>query len=81
MVFIVKKWEDIKEHIPYAKCPLYRIIKHKDGKIEIRVKAGMMAWKGVFESEDDSKFQEVLNTLKTYGAIEVVDAMPDEQFI
>jgi len=82
VVFIVKNWDDFKEHVAYAKKPIYRVIRRKDGKVEIRAKAGMLAWKGEFDAEDErEKIDQIIKTLESYGAIEVVDTMPDEEFI
>ena len=82
MVFIVKRWEDFKEHLAYAKKPVYRVIRRKDGVIEIRAKAGMLAWKGEFDEEKERELLDVvIKTLQSYGAIEVIDTMPDEEFI
>jgi len=82
MVYIAKRWEDFKDHLAYAKKPVYRIIKRKDGYVEIRAKAGMLAWKGEFhEDREKEQLDEIIKTLQSYGAIEVIDTMPDEEFI
>ena len=79
MVFIIEKWEDIEEHVRYARCVLYQIVNLGD-KVELRVKAGMLGWTGVFD-KNDAELKRILKKLEDYDAVKVVKSMPDELFM
>ena len=79
MVLIVKRLEDFKQCLKYARYPLYRIIEHDD-VVEVRIKAGRIGWEGSFK-KDDPRLEELRKLLDTYGGVEVKDAKPDELFL
>lgn len=79
MVFIVRDFETVKQCMAYSRLVMYRIIEHPD-HVEVRIKAGSVAWVGTF-SKDDPKLKQVKELLKTYEAVEVLSTMPDELFM
>ena len=80
MVYVIRSWEDFARCLEYCNQVLYRVVEIGENTVEIRVKAGRVAWKGVV-SRDSEKYREILRKLRAYGAMEVTMAIDDEQFM
>jgi len=79
MVFIVEDLEDFMQCARFARYILYRKIDY-GSHVELRVKAGKIAWTGTFKQNDDA-LKKLLNELEALGAVEVADVKPDEVFM
>jgi hypothetical protein len=78
-VYVINDLDTFKEHSRTARCKLWRKVLTAEG-IEVRMKAGMLGFRKVFESEDDPEFRKIKEFVEREGFIEVVDTVPDDVF-
>jgi len=71
MSYIVKKFEDVKEHYKVLP-PDIRVLYMVKGK-NVRILCGKLAWEGEFSKE-------VKKWLKEVDALELVEVVPPEEF-
>ena len=80
MVFVIKDWKVMKEHISdYPYCEVYYKIDYIGEKARVRIKAGKMGFDKTYDPKDH-EFDEIVRFLDSIDAIVVVDQKNDDVF-
>ena len=78
LVNIVDDWESFTVYAQ-GKQGFYQLLA-KDGKFEVRVQTGRLAFKRVFESGQDELMAAILDFCKSHHYIQVTESVRSEKF-